>query len=63
MKNRIITITLSIVLLVFLLACGAAGTTDVISERDMARICAEDPKCHAAPMWVQNQMQEEREGR
>ena len=59
MKKRIITIGLSIALLVFLLACGAAGTPGVIDQADMARACAEDPKCHAAPQWVQNQMKEE----
>lgn len=55
MKKRIITIGLSVVLLVFLLACG---TANVMSEADVARLCAEDPKCHAAPQWVQNQIQD-----
>ena len=59
MKKRIITIGLSIALLVFLLACG---TADIMSEADVARACAEDPKCHSAPQWVQNQIQE-REGK
>lgn len=56
--KRIITVCLSIALLVFLLACGAAGTPGVIDQSDMARACAEDPKCHAAPQWVQNQIQD-----
>ena len=55
MKKRIITIGLSVVLLAFLLACG---TANVMSEADVARLCAEDPKCHAAPQWVQNQIQD-----
>lgn len=58
--KRTLTVCLSIALLVFLLACG---TADVMSEADVARACAEDPKCYAAPQWVQNQMQEEREGK
>ena len=58
MKKRIITIALSIALLAFLLACGAAGTPGVIDQADMARACAEDPKCHPAPQWVQNQIQD-----
>ena len=57
--KRTLTLALSIALLVFLLACGAAGTPDVIDQADVARACAEDPKCHSAPQWVQNQMQEE----
>ena len=57
--KRIITLTLFIALLVLLTACGAAGTPGVIDQADMARACAEDPKCHAAPQWVQNQMKEE----
>ena len=57
MKKRIITIGLSVVLLVFLLACGAAGTPGVIDQADMARACAEDPSRHAAPQWVQEQRQ------
>ena len=55
MKKRIITIGLSIALLVFLLACGAAGTPGVIDQADIAQACAKDPTCHAAPQWVQNQ--------
>ena len=53
--KRTLTVCLSIALLVFLLACGAGGTPGVIDQSDMARACAEDPKCHAAPQWVQNQ--------
>lgn len=55
--KRIITVTLATLLLVFLLACGAAGTPGVIDQADMARECAKDPTCHAAPQWVQNQTQ------
>ena len=55
--KRIITIALSIALLVFLLACGTAGTPGVIDQADMAQACAKDPTCHAAPQWVQNQQQ------
>ena len=57
MKKRIITIGLSVVLLVFLLACGTAGTPGVIDQSDMARACDQDPTCHAAPQWVQEQRQ------
>ena len=57
--KRIITVCLSIALLAFLLlACGAAGTPGVIDQADMARACAEDPTCHPAPQWVQNQIQD-----
>ena len=55
--KRTLTLALSIVLLAFLLACGAAGTPGVIDQADMARACAEDPSCHAAPQWVQEQRQ------
>lgn len=58
MKKRIITIGLSIALLVFLLACGAAGTPGVIDADDADRACAQDPTCHPAPQWVQRQMQD-----
>ena len=53
--KRIITLALFIALIVLLTACGAAGTPGVIDQSDMARACAEDPTCHAAPQWVQNQ--------
>ena len=56
--KRTLTVTLAMLLLAFLLACGAAGTPGVIDHADMARACAEDPKCHAAPMWVQRQIQD-----
>lgn len=55
--KRIITLTLSVLLLMFLLACGAAGTPGVMDEADMAQACAKDPTCHPAPQWVQNQIQ------
>lgn len=55
MKKRIITLALFIALIVLLTACGAAGTPGVIDQSDMAQACAEDPTCHAAPQWVQNQ--------
>ena len=55
--KRTLTIALSIALLAFLLACGAAGTPGVIDQADMAQACAKDPSCHAAPQWVQNQQQ------
>ena len=54
--KRTLTVCLSIALLVFLLACG---TANVMSEADVARLCDEDPKCHPAPQWVQNQMKGE----
>lgn len=53
--KRAITLTLAVLLLMFLLACGAAGTPGVIDQSDMAQACAKDPSCHAAPQWVQNQ--------
>ena len=56
--KRAITLTLSVLLLMFLLACGAAGTPGVMDQADMAQACAKDPTCHPAPMWVQRQIQD-----
>jgi len=47
-KKRAITALLAVLLLAFLLACGAAPLT----QEEAQRQCRADPQCHPAPDWV-----------
>jgi invasion protein IalB len=47
-KRRAITALLAVLLLAFLLACGAAPLT----QEEAQRQCRADPQCHPAPDWV-----------
>ena len=52
-KKRAITALLAVLLLAFLLACGAAPLT----QEEAQRQCRADPQCHPAPDWVARERQ------
>lgn len=60
-RKRTVTALLAVLLLAFLLACGAAPLT----QEEAYRQCRQDPQCHPAPDWVAREWEEERkrEGR
>lgn len=54
-RKRTVTALLAVLLLAFLLACGAAPLT----QEEARRQCRQDPQCHPAPDWVDREWREE----